>query len=224
VAKYLQSCGVADERLRIVANGVPTRATLPHKAAAPARWTIGFIALLRPRKGLEVFLDAAAQLKSRGLPIQLRIVGRFETAGYEEEIHRRAGELGLSDIIDWRGFQQQIDAELDAMDLLAFPSVLPEGMPMVVLEAMAAGVPIVASEVNGVVDVLRDRKSALLVSPGDAESLANALATLVEDQRLRDRLRLSAFDQQREQFSDYSMAAAVAAIYRNIVAPKGAVR
>lgn len=217
VADYLCALGVRAERLHVVRNGVPTRASCTDRTTWSANAALGFIALLRPRKGLETFLEAAALLRSRGLAARLRIVGRFESTEYEREVHRRAEQLGLAEDIDWRGFQQRVDAELDAMDLLIFPSILPEGMPMVLLEAMAAGVPIVASRVSGITDVVADREEALLFSPGDAVALADAVSELAGDAALRERLRRTAFCRQRKQFSDASMAATVADIYRHVL-------
>ena len=217
VADYLRDQGVPAQRLHVVPNGVPTRPYLAECNGRTTAWTLGFIALLRPRKGLETLLEAATLLRSRGLATRLRIVGRFETSEYEHAIHRLAEQLGLASVIDWRGFQQRVNAELDQMDLLVFPSILPEGMPMVLLEAMAAGVPIIASRVKGITDVVHDREDGLLVPPGDATALAEAIAEMIGDATLRSRLRATAFNRQRDYFSDASMAAAVANIYRKVL-------
>jgi phosphatidyl-myo-inositol alpha-mannosyltransferase len=217
VGDYLQTNGIARERLHVVPNGVPARAELNHKPLQPQHWTIGFVALLRPRKGLETLLEAASLARVHNPSLRLRIVGRFETSEYERDIMDYANKLNLSDIIEWRGFRQRVDTELDAMDILAFPSILPEGMPMVLLEAMAAGVPIVASRVSGVVDLLRDGEDSLLMPPADAAALSEALNSLVADDALRNRLRTTAFIRQRKCFSDDTMSAAVAKIYRNIL-------
>ncbi len=217
VAAYLQSQGVDRKQIHQIPNGVPARACLSEKDPQPSQWTIGFIALLRPRKGLETFLDAAALARAGGLAARLRIVGRFETSDYEREIHARAERLGLADTIDWRGFQRQVDLELDAMDLLAFPSILPEGMPMVLLEAMAAGVPIVGTKVDGITDLLQDEENALLVSAGDPQELSAAIVRLLQDQPLRERVRQTAFYSQNERYSDNAMAAAVAQLYRTTI-------
>jgi glycosyltransferase involved in cell wall biosynthesis len=221
VADYLRGLGVPAKKLHVVPNGVPTRSRLPDRSGLSGDCILGFVALLRPRKGLETLLEAAALLRSRGLAVKLRIVGRFESADYEREIHRRAEQLGLTGIIDWRGFQQRVDAELDRMDLLVLPSILPEGMPMVLLEAMAAGVPIVASRMSGITDVVRDREDAHLFPPGAAAALADAVIELANDAALCERLRRTAFCRQREQYSDSSMVAAVAGIYRGVLAQKG---
>jgi glycosyltransferase involved in cell wall biosynthesis len=170
---------------------------------------------------LETFLDAAAILTSQGKAVRLRVVGPFESTEYEREIRDRTDKLGLADRIEWRGFQERVDLELDQMDLLVFPSVLPEGMPMVLLEAMAAGVPIVASRVNGITDVLREREDGLLFTPGDSAELAAGVTQVIEWPTLAHRLRDAAFVRQREHFSDHSMAAAVAKIYQHVLTPKG---
>ncbi len=233
VADYLRGCGVADDRLFVVPNGVPCRATIrertwphgvPSNGASRNSTTLGFVALLRPRKGLEVLLEATALLRNRhrqqpGEPVdvRLRIVGRFDSADYEQAIHQLAHRLNLSDHIDWRGFQSNIDGELDRMDLLAFPSILPEGMPMVLLEAMAAGVPIVASAVAGVTDVLRDGDNACLVEPNDAPALASAIERLLHDPDEVERTRVRAYQQQVDRYSDISMAAGVSDVYRQVL-------
>jgi glycosyltransferase involved in cell wall biosynthesis len=220
VADYLRSLGVPHQRLHVVPNGVPTRSNLADRVCHETNCTLGFVALLRPRKGLETLLEAAALLRSVGQAVRLRIVGRFETSDYEQQIHRLAGQLGLAGAIEWRGFQQGVDDEFDRMDLLVFPSVLPEGMPMVLLEAMAAGVPIAASRISGITDVVRDRQEAVLFPPGNAAALADAVSELIVKTELRQRLRTTAFDRQREHFSDLSMAAAVANIYRQVLTTK----
>jgi glycosyltransferase involved in cell wall biosynthesis len=237
VADYLRTAGVQQDRLHVVFNGVPTQAALAGNPRAQGTCTLGFIALLRLRKGLETFLEAAALLASRessnggaiatvpvrqSLTYRLRIVGRFESSDYEREMVGLAERLGLTDMIDWRGFQRAIDTELAAMDMLAFPSVLPEGMPMAVIEAMAAGIPIVASRVSGVTDVLRDGEDALLVAPADPAALADAVRAMIDDGELRERLRQSAFARQQRTFSDTNMASEVANIYHQVLSQKGA--
>jgi glycosyltransferase involved in cell wall biosynthesis len=217
VADYIQTKDIGNARVHIVPNGVPVRAELRRHSISLERRTIGFVALLRRRKGLECLLEAASAARARHPSLRVRIVGRFETVEYEREIRERSERLGVDDLVEWCGFRQCVGSELDEMDILAFPSILPEGMPMVLLEAMAAGVPIVASRVNGVVDLLRDGEDSLLVPPENPAELAGALDALFCDDLLRERLRTTAYRRQRELFSDDAMAAAVASIYREMV-------
>ncbi len=215
-AAYMIAQGIHRDRLTVVPNGIPQRPLMPRDPAA-SEWTLGIVGLFRPRKGLEVLLRAVARLRQQDRAVRLRAVGPFETPAYEDEIRRLAAELGVSERMDWRGFQSDVAAELAAMDLFVFPSILPEGMPMVLLEAMAAGVPIIGTTVAGVTDVLRDGCEGLLTAPGDAAALAAAVARVMSAPALWHDLRAAAHAWQQARFSDASMAAGVAAAYREIL-------
>jgi phosphatidyl-myo-inositol alpha-mannosyltransferase len=218
-ADYIERWGVPFDRIEVIPNGVPGRVQLAQRPRPNGDWTIGTIALFRPRKGLEVLLEAIAALHERGLPIRLRAVGGFETADYEQQIHRRVAELGIVRHIDWRGFQQNIDDELNAMNLMVLPSLLPEGMPMVVLEAMAAGVPPIGSRVEGIADVIEHAVNGLLAPPGDSVALADTIASVINGRHDWQSLRRSAIAAHAARYSDRSMAAAVAEVYRKAIFP-----
>jgi glycosyltransferase involved in cell wall biosynthesis len=221
IRAYAQRGGVDDDRLSVVPNGVPAVERLGNKSAPSGPWTIGTVALFRERKGLEVLIEAVARLHAQGLPVRLNIVGPFETAEYEARVHGLADSLGASGLIDWRGFRVDIAGELAAMDLFVMPSVLREGLPMVLLEAMAAGVPIVASRVEGIPEVIRDCQDGLLVRPGDADDLAQALARMIRGDADSQALRSSAYWRQVSHFSDRSMTAGVARVYADVLARAG---
>ena len=145
------------------------------------------------------------------------MVGSFESPAYEREVRQFAASLNIADRVDWRGFQSDVDGELAQMDLLAFPSLLAEGMPMVPLEAMAAGVPLVASRVDGVSDLVRDGIDGLLCRPGDAADLADAVARAIRCEVNWQSLRASAHRRQQDEYSDRAMAAGVARVYRDVL-------
>ena len=129
----------------------------------------------------------------------------------------RLESLGVADCLEWTGFSRDVPGELARMDLLVFPSVLAEGLPMVLLEAMAAGVPIVASRVDGVVEVIDDGRQGLLVPPGDPAALAAAIERVIRDDADVPALRAAAWLRQRVEFSDRTMAEGVAAVYREVL-------
>ena len=104
------------------------------------------------------------------------------------------------------------------MDLFVLPSLFGEGLPMVLLEAMAAGVPVVAARVEGVPEAIRDGIDGLLVPPGSAEHLARAVASVVRGEVDWAAWRASASARQAEHFSDRSMAAGVAKVYDRVLA------
>jgi glycosyltransferase involved in cell wall biosynthesis len=144
-------------------------------------------------------------------------VGRFQSPSYEAEIRRLADALRLSGAVDWVGLRRDVDAELTRMDIVVLPSLAPEAMPMSVLEAMSAGVPVVGARVPGVTDLIQDGRDGLLAEPGDSGSLADALAQIIQGRVDWGALRANAFRRQAAQFTDKAMAAGVAAVYRQVL-------
>lgn len=213
---YLRRNGYSRHRIWIVPNGVPFPAAPPVRSATD-RWTLGLLALFRPRKGLEVLLEALAILRSSDLPVRLRAVGEFQSREYEREVIERARKLGVADIVDWVGFRREVGSELRKMDILVLPSLISEGLPMSVLEAMAFGTTIVGTRVDGVTDVIRDGEDGLLARPGDPEDLARVLASIIRGEVDDARLRQSARRRQEQRFSDESMASGVADVYREVL-------
>lgn len=219
LGRHLQAHGYAKRRVVVVPNGVagPDRLPPPHTRAGNS-WTIGTLAMFRPRKGIETLLEAIAALRSRGHDVRLRAVGGFETPAYEREVKQLAARVGLEAAVEWAGFRRDIEPELAAMDALVLPSLISEGMPMSLLEAMAAGVPVIGARVDGIVDVIRDGVDGLLAEPGDAADLARAIEQVIIGEIDVAALRETAFQRYTSQFSDRSMAAGVAAVYDVVLA------
>lgn len=217
VAEYAGRIGVAHERTHLVHNGVPRRKVLASRSSPSGTWTLGCVALFRPRKGVEVLLRAVALLRQHGQAVRLRAVGAFDSAHYEAEVRSLVHSLGLAEYVDWRGFTSEVDRELNEMDALVLPSLFGEGLPMVVLEAMAAGVPVVATRVEGVPEAIRDGADGLMVPAGDAPALAAALERLMRGEADWQAIRQSAYRRQCADFSDDSMAAGVARVYRRVL-------
>ena len=175
-------------------------------------------ALFRPRKGLEVLLDALAALRSQGADVHLRAIGPFETSEYEHEIKQRVDRLDLEDAITWTGFVEDVPTELEQIDLFVLPSLFGEGLPMVVLEAMAAGVPVVASRVEGVPEAIRHRQDGLLVEPASVSQLSLAIEEIIEGENLDyHTLSKNALQHHLERFSATAMAQGVANVYQQVL-------
>ncbi len=217
IAEHIAGEGFDAGRIAVVPNGVPSLAALPQRQKPTGVWTLGMVALFRPRKGIETLLEAMALLRDRAITVKLRAVGTFESPKYEAEIATLIHRLHLNEQVAWTGFTRDVGAELSRMDLLALPSLFGEGLPMVVLEAMAAGLPVVATRVPGVPEAIRHGRDGVLAEPGDPNALAGAIADVVEGRYDWEVLRRSAFERQAECFSDRSMAAGVAAVYRNLL-------
>jgi glycosyltransferase involved in cell wall biosynthesis len=215
--EYARRQGIDPQVIHVVPNGVPTQGPLADRLAPTGTWTVATVALFRPRKGLEILIEALSFARSEGLPIRLRAVGGFETPEYEAQIRRQVDRLQVGDYIDWTGFTQNVTGELARSDLFVLPSLFGEGLPMVVLEAMAAGVPVVATRVEGIPEAVRDGVDGLIAAPGDPRELAKAIARFVRGEADWRAIRASAHRRQAEKFSDRSMAEGVAEVYRRVL-------
>ncbi len=211
--------GVSRQRLVCIANGVSAIEPIdPQARGAHRTWRLGLIALMRPRKGVEVALDAMAKLKSIGAPVTLDLIGGFETADYEAEIRDQISELQLDDVVALRGFTRNVPCAIRRLDALLLPSLFGEGMPMVVLEALSAGVPVVATRVEGTPEVVRHGIEGYLAIPRDADDIAIQIQAMCADRRRWVAMSGAALARHRSRFSDTEMARRVAKAYTKVVA------
>ncbi len=210
--------GVDPNRVTVVRNGVPTIRPERHRfPQVGGRWVLGMVALMRARKGLEVVLDALAELRSEGHDVVLRCIGPFETSEYESEINDRIEKLGIADAIERVGFTNDVPSELVKLDAMVLPSLFGEGLPMVVLEAMAAAVPVIATRVEGTPEAVTDGVEGLLAEPRNAKSLAEKIRSLITGQYDWHAMSETAYERQTQSFSDVSMARGTANVYRGLV-------
>ena len=176
-------------KLSIVRCGIDL-ATLPSRPASPpiAAGPVQVIAVgrLSPEKGHAGLLEATAMVRNRGIAVALTIVGDGPEAG---SLAAQVKHLGLESIVHFPGRQdeQSALASIAAADMLVLSSFM-EGLPVVLMEAMALGVPVVATRVAGIPELVRDKVSGLLFDPADWAALADAIATLANDTALRGRL------------------------------------
>ncbi|UZW58520.1 glycosyltransferase family 4 protein [Lysobacter enzymogenes] len=216
-AHYLRGLGYDDEVVRVVPNGVPVNPAPRPWIAPDGAWTLGMVALFRPRKGVEVLIDALAQLRAQGRDVGLRAVGGFESDAYREQVLAHAQARGVAEQIHWTGFTRDVSAELARIDLFVLPSLYGEGLPMVLIEALSLGLPVVATANEGVPEVLADGRAGELVPPGDATALAAAIAALMDDPARAAVLAGRGLQRQRERYSDVAMARQVAAVYEEVL-------
>jgi len=210
--------GVAEDKVTVVHNGVPAvRPARQSKPTPGGRWTIGMIALMRARKGLEIVLEAIAKLEQRDHDVVLRCIGPFETVEYEAEIEAQIDRLNIRHRIERVGFTNDVPAELAQLDAMVLPSLFGEGLPMVVLEAMAAAVPVIATRVEGTPEAITHGVEGLLAEPRDVESLSEAIESLVTGKFDWNGMAEAAFARHARCFSDDAMAQGTAAVYRNLV-------
>ena len=217
LANYLYKHGYKQDRVVTVWNGVPVQEQARRERADGEALVIGMVALFRPRKGVEVLIDAIAQLRNEGHDVKLHAVGPFETEDYASHVRAKVDQLGLTDAIHWTGFTDNVPAEFPKMHVFVLPSLFGEGMPMVLLEAMSAGLPVVSTRVEGIPEVVREGQDGLLVEAGNSRQLAEALRKIATDEADCVAMGNSGRQRHNEHFSDLAMASGVARVYQEIL-------
>jgi glycosyltransferase involved in cell wall biosynthesis len=144
---------------------------------APGTISIGTITRLMPSKGNQYLVAAAAKVLQTHPQVRFFIVGEGEL---QPALEAQARSLGLGDRLVFTGFTRDVAAALSALDVVVFPSLW-EGTPLTLFEALAMGKPIVATDADGLLDVLTDRKDALVVPKADAQALARAIGELLDN-------------------------------------------
>lgn len=215
-----------DRRIRpwVVNNGIPQsfdrdpRPPAPElRAFAERHFVIGAISRLSAEKGILNLVDALRRLHDGGRRARLLLIGEGEE---REAIESRIRRHGLQDHVLLPGYLPGAGDYLALINVLAIPS-LTEGLPITLLEAMRAGVPIVASRVGGIPHVVRHEKSALLVGPGDTIGLAKAIGRIHSRPELGAALGAAARRVFTLHYTSEQMALGYRRIYEAVVTEPG---
>ena len=199
--------GEEEGSVRTIYNGIdPTAPTGREQLAKPP--VVGFMGRLADQKGVDVLLRALTELPDASCVV----VG---DGPLRAEVDRLIDDLGLNGRVIMAGWRQDFQNLLATFDVLAVPSLF-EGLPLVVLEAMFAGVPVVASDVGSLSEALEDGVSGLLVPPGDVDALRAALARLLADDDLRRRIGERGREVASSRFSLQAMATAYESLYAEV--------
>jgi glycosyltransferase involved in cell wall biosynthesis len=175
------------------------------------------------KKGFDVLVEACAVLRRRGVPVEAVILGQDDKHG--DEVRSRIAEHGLEGCVRLPGAVGQADLlrEIRRATALAMPCrVLAEdrdGIPNVLVEAMAAGAPVVATGVSGIPELVEDEVNGLLVPPDDPEALADALLRLHADPALAARLGAAGRDAVRERFDGDRLAGRLTGLFAEVLGP-----
>lgn len=216
LADWLSTIAISPSKVTVVPNGVP-QVSVASRENLGDSVVLGVVALFRPRKGLDVLLRALHEVKKTDTAVHLRVVGGFETPAYEKEIKSLNESLGLADSVTWVGFTDDVTSELAKMDVFVLPSVFGEGMPMVLLEAMAVGLPVIGTDVEGIPEVARDGLEGFIVEPSNVQVMAKVIQVLSRDSELRQKMGKASRQRHERFYSDRVMAEKVCEVYSSVL-------
>ncbi len=152
---------------------------------SPDSLVVGFVGWLIPIKGVTYLVNAMTKIVEQHPKSLLVLVGKGDDKGEEEiKLKEQVERAGLADKVRFLGWRPDVDVIMGCFDIFILPS-LNEGMGRVLVEAMAAGLPIVASRVGGIPDLVKDGENGLLVPPADAGALERAISNLLSDKARR---------------------------------------
>jgi glycosyltransferase involved in cell wall biosynthesis len=221
--RMINIVGMPPERVVLIANGIPP---LPPGDGALLRLEAGIaedstvlvaVANLRPQKAFDVLLRAVALLRPRFPQLRLLVAGGGDRASLEE----LAGKLGISEMVIFLGARRDVENVLAAGQIAVSSSDF-EGSPLAAMEYLAAGLPIVATRVGGMPDLVHDGENGLLVPPREPHALAEAIGELLSDPARAAEMGEHGRALQHEQFSLHSMVQHVQDLYLERLTASGA--
>jgi len=211
---HLEREGIAPGRIQVIANGVTVERFTPVPGVRPVR-RILTVANLRKEKAHEVLLSAAALLAPSHPDLSFVIAGDGPRAG---ELQAMAERLGLRDRVRFLGHVEDVPTLLGSADAFVLPSIS-EAFPNAAIEAMAAGLPVVASAVGGLLDLVDHGRTGLLVPPSDPAALAAAIASLEADPERAARLGAAAREDVAQRYSFDRMVRSFEDLYLRLLGP-----
>ncbi len=178
-----------------------------------------WIGRLQRWKGTHIFLRAAGIVHERFPEAQFCVIGGSLFGiepDYKKELEDLAGSLSLGNSLKFAGHQTSIESFLESADIVVHSSIRPEPFGLVLLEAMSAGKPVVASNKGGPVEIVEDGVTGLLIPPNDPDELANAIITLLQNRTLRTKMGQAAKERVEQHFNPSKMMLALENLYSEL--------
>jgi glycosyltransferase involved in cell wall biosynthesis len=222
IRDQLLAAGVAPGRIELIRSAVDaervqpawSRERLAQEFGLDARCQlVGCVAQLIPRKGHELLFAAWRKVAAACPQARLLLFGR---GPLDQRLRRAVRKTGMEGSVVFAGFRPDLPAFLGRLDLVVHPA-LEEGLGLAVLEAQAAGVPVVAFRAGGVPEVVADERTGLLVHSGDAPALAQAMTRLLQDEARRRAFGEAAWDWVAHEFRVADMVSRHLTLYREVI-------
>lgn len=218
----LLKTGVDEKKIIVLLNGVEPLEKLSEEernkvkekfGIAPEEKVVSIVARLNPVKGHEYFVEAAKLIKEKGIKAKFLIAGTGEA---EESIRNRIKELNLEDTVIMLGFLNNVSELMNITDIQANCSYGTEATSLSLLEGMSLGVPAVVTEFGGNPGVIKNGRNGFLVPVGDALSLAEKLAELMENEELYKKMQAESLLIYKEKFTAEVYARNIGSVYAQI--------
>ncbi|MGD0897849.1 MAG: glycosyltransferase family 4 protein [Thermoguttaceae bacterium] len=200
-------------------------AEMPAAARAEARRQLGLdeespllgvVGSVVPRKGIHVAVAAMPQILAAAPQTRLAVIGTLGYAEYVDDLKATAARLGVAERILWLGHRDDVREIMPAMDVYVQPS-LAEPLGLAILEAMAVGLPVVASRVGGIPETVVHGQTGILVPPRESGALADGIVTLLKDPALRSAMGRAGRQRVLREFSPDSHLARVEAVFARVI-------
>jgi glycosyltransferase involved in cell wall biosynthesis len=228
---FLVLGGLNPGRTQVIYNGIDTEQFAPRPDRSfrdelgmrPDEVLIGAVGNVRASKDYPNFLRAAALLRRRDPRYRFVIVGDSRPSPLMSEVLALRAELGLESAVTFTGFREDVDRVMAALDVFVVSSSA-EGFSLTTVQAMAAGLPVVATRCGGPEEILRNGEVGILVPPGSPEALADAIGQVVESPARRERITRAAREEARSRFALESMVSGYEALYERCLGMRPSVR
>lgn len=215
---HMESFGARKEDLFAIYNGVPTKTWSARKVDLKPPVTLLGLGRFVPKKGFPILLQALRILLEKGLDIRLLLGG---SGGQERDLAAMAKKPPLAGRVEFAGFvrHDKLGDFFAKGDLFVMPSIIVQsgdrdGLPTVMLESLLNGVPVLASDVQGISEVIEDQVSGFLVRPGDPEALAATIEKIIADPDKARQTALKGRERVLEDFDEEKNAAAMLQLFK----------
>lgn len=210
---YTQVMRVEVRKITVISYAHPVAAQPVRRELDPQAPVIGTVANLTEQKGLPYLIEAAAIVRRTHPAVRFRIIGGGHL---HDQLAAHIARLGLQGTVELAGFQPNATALMPSFDIFVLPSLW-EPFGLVLLEAMANGLPIVATDVDGVADVVVHDKTGLLVPPANPQVLAEAIVQLLERPEVASEMGARGWEQCATEFSVERMVQGFTRVYEVIL-------